>query len=81
MMAKGRLNKELEELKASTTGEVISASLVDNQIALWEVTIVGPQNTPYEGGKFVVHIDFRDNYPFKSPEIYFKTKIYHPSID
>ena len=36
--------------------------------------------TPYEGGKFVLQLDFSDNYPFKSPKIKFVTKIYHPNI-
>ena len=42
--------------------------------------IDGPAGTPYEGGKFVVNIDFSDNYPFKCPAMKFKTKIYHPNI-
>ena len=40
----------------------------------------GPADSPYTGGKFVVNIDFSDNYPFKSPNIYFVTKIYHPNV-
>ena len=32
------------------------------------------------GGKFVINIDFSDNYPFKCPVMKFKTKIYHPNV-
>ena len=28
----------------------------------------------------MVNIDFKDNYPFKCPEIKFMTKIYHPNV-
>ena len=42
---------------------------------------MGPQDTPYDGGKFIVNIDFSDNYPFKAPKVKFVTKIFHPNID
>jgi ubiquitin-conjugating enzyme E2 D/E len=41
---------------------------------------MGPQDTPYDGGKFIVNIDFSDNYPFKAPKVKFVTKIFHPNI-
>ena len=55
-------------------------TLVNDNIVVWDVIIDGPEGTPYEGGKFVVNIDFSDNYPFKCPAMKFKTKIYHPNI-
>ena len=51
-----------------------------DSLANWNATIIGPQDTPYEGGKFIVNIDFSDNYPFKAPKVLFKTKIFHPNI-
>jgi len=49
-------------------------------MAKWNVSIPGPKGSPYEGGKFVVNLDYTDNYPFKCPKIKFVTKIYHPNI-
>ena len=46
----------------------------------WNVIIDGPEGTPFMGGKFVVALDFSENYPFKNPKVNFKTKIYHPNI-
>ena len=40
----------------------------------------GPEGTPFVGGKFVVHLDFSQGYPFKPPKINFVTKIYHPNV-
>lgn len=46
----------------------------------WSVTIIGPIDTFYEGGYFLLSIDFQDTYPEKKPEVRFKTKIYHSNV-
>ena len=51
-----------------------------NVATLWHVTFDGPAGTPFAGGKFVVEVDFSDNYPFKCPKVKFVTKIYHPGV-
>ena len=53
---------------------------LNQDIVQWHVKLQGPKNTPYENGTFVVEIDFRNDYPFKCPQIKFVTKIYHPNI-
>lgn len=60
--------------------EGVSIALVGDSLTNWNATLIGPSDTPYEGGKFVVNIDFSDNYPFKAPKVHFKTKIFHPNI-
>ena len=52
----------------------------ENDIAVWNIIIDGPEGTPFIGGKFTVNLDFSDNYPFKPPKIKFVTKIYHPGV-
>ena len=46
----------------------------------WEIIIEGPIGSPYEGFKFVVDIDFPEQFPFKFPQFKFRTPIYHPNI-
>ena len=46
----------------------------------WRAIILGPENTPYEGGMFHLSIVFPDNYPFNPPKIKFNTKIYHCNV-
>jgi ubiquitin-conjugating enzyme E2 D/E len=46
----------------------------------WLGTIMGPPDTPYEGGKFLVDITFPPKYPFEAPDVIFKTRVYHPKL-
>ena len=52
----------------------------DSDINNWDIVIIGPEQTPFHGGKFVVNLDHSDGYPFKPPKIKFLTKIYHPNV-
>jgi ubiquitin-conjugating enzyme E2 D/E len=78
-MTTKRLNKELKNFKKSPPSNC-SAGLVDNNIKHWVATIMGPSDSPYQGGVFSLDIKFGNNYPFNPPKIFFKTKIYHPNI-
>ncbi len=70
----------MTDLNVNKPIEGVSIALVGDALTQWNATIIGPSDTPYEGGKFIVNIDFSDNYPFKAPKVLFKTKIFHPNI-
>jgi ubiquitin-conjugating enzyme E2 D len=76
-----RLKHELSLLNISSYWAVESIEPVFNEFTDWFATIIGPKDSPFEGGKFVVHIDFSDFYPFKSPKVRFITKFHHIIVE
>ena len=75
-MAAKRIVKELKLLQES---EEFSIEVESD--FKWKAKIKGPQQSPYEGGVFIILVKFPTDYPFKPPNIAFVTKIYHPNIN
>ena len=60
----------------------VSVGLPDeDDIFEWQCTLIGPRDTPYSGGLFLLKVTFPDNYPETAPEVCFKTPIYHVNIN
>lgn len=75
------LRKQLAELNKNPV-EGFSAGLIDDDdIFRWEVMIIGPPDTLFEGGFFKCHLLFPKEYPLKPPELRILTEIWHPNID
>ena len=81
MACKKRILQEMKEIQSSDMDSITAGPVSDSNIFDWTATLIGPKDSPYEGGIFLLNINFPQNYPFKPPKISFNTKIYHPNIN
>ncbi|KAH7949708.1 hypothetical protein HPB49_014234 [Dermacentor silvarum] len=79
-VALARIRRELEEIRYRPLNNCSAGPLYTSDLFNWTATIVGPEDTPYEGGAFLLDIRFPADYPFSPPMVKFTTKIYHPNI-
>jgi len=73
-----RLTRELQKLKEeSVEGIEINET---NDIMDWYANIMGPPDTPFEGGVFRLQLRFGSDYPIKPPSVRFVSKMFHPNV-
>mmetsp|Transcript_6939 Transcript_6939/g.11805 ORF Transcript_6939/g.11805 Transcript_6939/m.11805 type:complete len:168 (-) Transcript_6939:665-1168(-) len=74
------LRKQLRELTKHPV-EGFSAGLVDDSsIFEWQVTVIGPPDTLYEGGFFNARLSFPKDYPNSPPSCRFTSEMWHPNV-
>jgi len=74
------LKKQLKELSKHPVEGFSAGLLDDSNIFEWEVVIVGPPDTPYEGGLFKATLIFPHEYPMKPPKMKFVSEMWHPNV-
>lgn len=75
-----RITKELQELE-SNPHPSFTVYPTENDVTFWNVYMLGPETTPYEGGIFQIYVKLPSDYPFKPPSVKFLTRIYHCNIN
>ncbi len=60
--------------------EGISVGPKDDNLFVWEVLMVGPPGTLYEGGFFKATLKFPDDFPNSPPEMRFSSEMWHPNV-
>ena len=78
-----RLREEYASLNSNPNpniGVTVGLPNEDN-IFEWRITLIGPKDTSYKGGIFILKITFTEDYPDKAPEVVFITPIYHVNVN
>ena len=73
-----KLRKEFDALQNNPiTSLGVTVGLPDpKNIFKWKISMLGPADTPYAGGVFILEANFPDTYPKDGPKIKFLTKFF-----
>ena len=77
-----QIKKEYDDICSNPIANIgASVGIVNDNMFEWQATIIGPADTPYKNGLFLIRIEFPDEYPQKGPEAHFITPIYHLNVN
>jgi ubiquitin-conjugating enzyme (huntingtin interacting protein 2) len=74
-----RIAKELKDLKNDPVSN-IEVEIIRDDLNHLRGSFMGPEGTPYQGGKYFVEIKIPNEYPFRPPTMKFETKLWHPNV-
>mmetsp|Transcript_39123 Transcript_39123/g.97914 ORF Transcript_39123/g.97914 Transcript_39123/m.97914 type:complete len:162 (+) Transcript_39123:106-591(+) len=75
-----RLLADFRSLQSDAPEGISASPVSDDNMFIWEATIVGPDETPWEGGIFSLTIRIPPNYPDRPPNVRFTTEMFHPNV-
>ena len=74
-----RLQVELKQM-TKDTNYFFSVHPDEDNFYKWNIIMIGPPDTPFEGALIKACMEFPKDYPNKPPQFYFTTPLYHPNI-
>ncbi|RYG63226.1 ubiquitin-conjugating enzyme E2 [archaeon] len=77
--ARKRLLRDFKRLQKDPPSGIQAAPL-DNNVMTWQAVIIGPDDTPWEGGTFRLVLDFSEDYPNRPPVVRFVSRLFHPNV-
>ena len=83
MSAQDIIRKEFKEISLNPMASIgFSVGLPnENNLFEWRCTLLGPNDSPYQGGLFYLRVLFPYDYPQSRPEVRFITPIYHVNVN
>ena len=70
-----RLMSDLKSLQTDCPPGVSASPVSESDLFTWVASIVGPDESPFEGGIFQIRVQFPDQYPEKPPRVRFITEM------
>eukprot|EP00008_Paramoeba_atlantica_P012356 CAMPEP_0201479448 /NCGR_PEP_ID=MMETSP0151_2-20130828/4147_1 /ASSEMBLY_ACC=CAM_ASM_000257 /TAXON_ID=200890 /ORGANISM="Paramoeba atlantica, Strain 621/1 / CCAP 1560/9" /LENGTH=164 /DNA_ID=CAMNT_0047860945 /DNA_START=79 /DNA_END=573 /DNA_ORIENTATION=+ len=80
MAAFNRLMREYRELTLNPPEGITAGPMNEGNFFEWESLVVGPPDTPFEGGAFEAKLLFPSDYPHAPPKMIFTSRMWHPNI-
>ncbi|KAJ1662232.1 Ubiquitin-conjugating enzyme E2 7 [Coemansia sp. RSA 1813] len=75
-----KLQKELNQLSKGESSSFSVGLVDDDNLFEWNVTLLGPADSYYEGGMFKAVLKFPLNYPYEPPAMRFTSDLWHPNV-
>lgn len=75
-----RILTEMRQIVAGGPRATYDVYVSETDIAFWLAIMQGPNDTPYEGGTFMLYLHAEDRYPAFAPSARFVTRIKHPNV-
>lgn len=75
-----RIFKEIEKIRKGDFKEVEINIPDEGNIRNLNAILIGPEDTAYEGIKYIVSLKLGKDYPLKAPTVKFVSKIFHPNV-
>ena len=79
MATNNRLINEIKRVKNEPIDNV-TFDIDEKNLFVWKFTLLGPHESPYDGGIYNGLIKFPENYPHKPPSVTFTSKLFHPNV-
>ncbi|SCU80083.1 LAME_0B01552g1_1 [Lachancea meyersii CBS 8951] len=76
-----RLQSELVQLMMSPSPGLSAFPESEEDLTRWSGIISGPADTPYEGLRFKIALEFPQTYPYTAPKVRFVSPMWHPNVD
>ncbi|XP_075737678.1 ubiquitin-conjugating enzyme E2 D4-like [Rhipicephalus microplus] len=76
-----RISKEFVDIDRAPPANCKAAPVNPSDMFKLGATIQGPRGSAFEDGTFKLDITFPADYPFRPPQVKFKSKINHPNTD
>jgi ubiquitin-conjugating enzyme E2 G1 len=74
-----RLQSELKQM-SKDPNYFFSVFPVKDNFYKWDIVMIGPPDTVFEGALIKACIEFPNEYPNKAPQFKFVTSLYHPNV-